>query len=132
MRNRLVLIAIASLAAGSAVIGETASASSLPKLIVGSYSGIEPSVIGFSGDGGNIVGKLKWTWGQTSAVGHGISDIQGCVPNCAEGTETPVKTTITLSMVREGHFTKIVEQRGTERLVGHYESDTWPAGAQQR
>ena len=100
-------------------------------MIAGSYSGIKPRVVGFSADGGNIVGDLKWRWTQTSAVGQGTSDIQGCVPNCAEGTETPVKTTITLSNVEDGHFTKVVEQRSGMRLVGHYGTDTWPQGAEQ-
>lgn len=131
MRSRLALIAMIFPSAGTILIGEATAAPALPKLIVGSYSGIKPETIAFSGDGGNIVGKLTWTWTQTSAVGHGVSDIQGCVPNCAEGTETPVRTTITLSMVQDGHFTKIVEQRGSERLVGRYLTDTWPEGASQ-
>ncbi len=101
----------------------------LPRVIFRDYSGIEPRDVFFSGDGGNIVTGLRWRWNETSAVGHGISDIQGCVPNCASGTQTPVKTTVTFSRPVNGHFTKIVEIRVGERLVGYYDHPSWPEGA---
>jgi hypothetical protein len=138
MRSRLALIALCLAAAGALVTGEATAAPAhmpqpLPKLIVESYSGIKPHVIGFSGDGGNIVTELKWKrWNHTTAVGHGTSDIQGCVPNCAQGSETPVPATVTLSKPRKGHFTKIVEVRAGLTLVGYYGRPSWPEGAQQR
>ena len=103
----------------------------LPRLLAGQYSGIKPREIDFSGDGGNVVAKIKWTrWTQTTAVGNGTSEIQGCVPNCAQGTETPVATSVTLSKPRDGHFTKIIEVRTGHTLIGRYGSATWPEGAQ--
>src|ERR1700722_19243633 len=117
MRRHLIPIAIV-LAGGGAVLTSQATAvpahasASLPKLIAGPYSGIRPRGIFFSGDSGNIVLKIKWTrWTRTTAVGHGTSDIQGCVPSCAQGTETPVAASVTLSQPRHGHFTKVVEVR---------------------
>jgi len=138
MRSRLASIALCLAAAGAMVTAEATAAPAhaaraLPKLIVGSYSGIKPRVIGFSGDGGNIVTKIKWKrWNQTTAVGHGTSDLQGCVPNCAQGSETPVAATVFLSKPRNGHFTKIVEVRAGQTLVGHYRHYSWPEGAQRR
>jgi hypothetical protein len=102
----------------------------LPKLIAGSYSGIKPRDIFFSGDGGNIVTKIKWQrWTQHSAVGHGTSDILNCIPNCAQGTATPVATQVTLSNVRSGHFTKAVEVRAGRTYVAYYGRHSWPGGA---
>ena len=104
----------------------------LPKLIAGSYSGFRPRDVFFSGDAGNIVTKIKWVrWTQTTAVGHGTSNIQGCVPNCAQGTETPVATGVTFSKPRAGHFTKVVEVRAGQTMVGYYGRPAWPEGAQR-
>lgn len=136
--RRIAPLALCLAGFAAIVTGEAAAAPAhrprpLPKLIVGSYAGIRPRVIGFSGDGGNIVTKLRWTrWNQTTAVGHGTSYLQGCVPNCAQGTETPVAATVTLSRARKGHFTKIVEVRAGHTLVGYYGRYSWPEGAQQR
>ncbi len=103
----------------------------VPKLVAGSYSGIKPQDVSFSGDGGNIVTKIRWTrWNQATAVGHGTSNIQGCIPNCAQGSETPVATSVTLSKPRAGHFTKVVEVRTGDNLVGYYGRPSWPEGAQ--
>ena len=46
----------------------------------------------------------------TAAGATGASTIQGCGPDCAEGSETPV-TTITLSVPGNGMFTAIGEIR---------------------
>ena len=103
----------------------------LPKLVAGSYSGIKPRNIDFSGDAGNIAVNLRWKrWSQRSAVGHGTSNILDCIPNCAQGTATPVATTVTLSKPRRGHFTKFVEVRAGHALVGYYGHPAWPENAQ--
>ncbi len=136
--RRLAPIALCLATAAAIVTGEATAAPAhrareLPKLIVGSYSGIKPRVIAFSGDSGNIVTKIRWKrWNQTTAVGHGTSDLQGCVPNCAQGSETPVAASVTLSRPRKGHFTKIVEVRAGHTLVGYYRHSSWPEGALQR
>jgi hypothetical protein len=137
MRRHLALIAL-GLAMALAILTSEATAElahesrALPKLVAGSYSGTKPRDIFFSGDAGNIVTEIKWKrWSQTTAVGHGTSNIQGCIPNCAQGTETPVATIVTFSTPRGGHFTKVVEVRGGHTLVGHYGRPSWPEGAQQ-
>ncbi len=84
----------------------------LPVLTVGSYTGTEPAYIGFSGDAGNVVTSITWaSWTATGATGTGTSNIQGCVPNCAQGSETPVSATITLSDPVGGQFTAYTETR---------------------
>jgi hypothetical protein len=110
------------------------TAASTPVLIAGSYRGRRPRTIGISGDGGNIVTSLRWSrWTTTRATGKGTSDIQGCVPNCAAGTETPVTTSITLSRPVHGYFTKLLERRDgqTETFTytpGHLPNN-WPGDA---
>ena len=110
------------------------TASSTPVLVAGSYRGRRPRTIAISGDGGNIVTGLRWSeWAATRATGKGTSDIQGCVPNCASGTETPVTTSIKLSRPVHGYFTKLTERRDgqTETFTytpGHA-PDNWPSEA---
>lgn len=92
------------------------------------FSGIEPSEIDFSGDAGNVVTDIVWTsWTQTRAVGEGTSELQNCVPNCAQGTDIPVATAITLLEPDGGHFTQIVETRNGLTSDGSYGSQQgWP------
>ena len=137
MRRHLAAIAL-GLAAAVAMLTPEATAApahesrALPKLVAGSYSGIKPRDVYFSGDGGNIVTKIKWNrWTHARAVGHGTSNLQGCVPNCAQGTETPVATSVTFSRPRGGHFTKVVEVRAGQTLVAHYGRPFWPEGARR-
>jgi hypothetical protein len=107
---------------------------STPIFIAGSYHGRRPRDIEISGDGGDIVTGLHWSrWAATRATGKGTSNIQGCVPNCAAGTETPVTTWITLRDPRHGYFTKLIERRDghTETFTytpGHL-PDNWPGDA---
>jgi hypothetical protein len=103
------------------------AATGSPKLILGRWSGIEPSQIDFSADGGNIVTGLLWSaWTKSRALGQGTSDIQSCVPNCAQGTDTPVSTTITLSDPRSGRFTEMTENRNGLTSDYTYGPRTWP------
>jgi hypothetical protein len=103
------------------------AATGSPKLILGRWSGIEPSQIDFSADGGNIVTGLLWSaWTKSRALGQGTSDIQSCVPNCAQGTDTPVSTTITLSDPRRGRFTEMTENRNGLTSDYTYGPRTWP------
>ena len=73
----------------------------------GSYSGIEPSSIHFSGDGGNIpyglvwqswpTGPNGWPGSGATATANGTVDLLGCVPACYDGTKTPTPVTVVLS-----------------------------------
>ena len=131
MRNRITLVAmLLTLAAAMFASQAGASSSRLPKLITSTWSGIRPATIGFSGDGGNIVTRIHWKrWTQTGAVGTGTSDIQNCVPNCAQGKQTPVSTKITFSTPVNGHFTKVIEVRHGITLVARYGRSAWPGSA---
>ncbi len=103
----------------------------LPTVIVGSWTGTKPSNIAFSGDGGNVVTGIKWSlWASAQALGEGTSVIQNCIPNCAQGKNTPVATTIVLSQPQAGHFTRMTESRNGQTIVATYgSSHTWPFSA---
>lgn len=105
-------------------------AGQLPTVILGSYTGTEPKAIYFSGDGGNIVTGIKWSsWTPVSAIGQGTSNVQGCVPSCAQGTNTPVPTTVTFTGAQNGHFTHVSETRNGSVLTASYPSTgDWPEG----
>ena len=93
----------------------------LPLFISGSgqYSGRRPKDIYFSGDAGNIVTRIRWSqWTTSQAVGRGTSNILSCVPNCAQGSATPVPTTVVLSRPSKGHFTFVTERRDRADLHG--------------
>ena len=81
-------------------------------LVVGSYSGMKPAEIAYSGDSTNVVTGMTWgSWTATSATGTGTSDIDSCVPSCAAASPNPVTTTVTLSDPVGGHFTQMSETR---------------------
>lgn len=94
-------------------------AGQVPVLVVSAdgYSGIKPGEIDFSGDGGYIVTGIVWSrWGPHEADGTGTSNIQGCVPDCATGSETPYPDTVVLSDPQGGQFTQVSSTRdGTVR-----------------
>jgi hypothetical protein len=70
----------------------------LLKTSVTGYSGTRPTIIGFSGDGGNIATRIHWaSWGSESAIGYGVVGINNCNPDCASGQVTYQDVTITLS-----------------------------------
>jgi hypothetical protein len=101
-----------------------------PLFIAGSWSGRRPADLFISGDGGNIVTRIHWrAWKRSYAYGVGTSDILGCVPNCASGSATPVRTTITLSHPASGHWTKLLEVRRGQGFTAHYGRTFWPEGA---
>ena len=76
------------------------------------YSGTKPGEVAFSGDAGYIITNINWTsWGPNEADGTGTSDIQGCVPACATGSETPYTDTIVLSDLQGGQFTQVSSTR---------------------
>jgi pimeloyl-ACP methyl ester carboxylesterase len=87
--------------------------SGLPLLVVNrsGYSGTQPSLVTFSGDATFVVQNITWTWGADSATGHGTSIIEGCVPDCAGGSQTPSTATITLSSPQNGQFTQVSVHR---------------------
>jgi serine/threonine protein kinase len=88
------------------------AAPQLPVLTVGSYSGRKPATIAYSGDATNVVTGIQWaSWTPTGATGYGTSDIDSCVPNCAQAPPNYVTTTITLSAAAGGRFTQMTETR---------------------
>jgi serine/threonine protein kinase len=114
----------------SASASATASSSgATPFLVAGNFTGIEPSSISYSADGGDIVSDLTWaSWTAAGATGHGISDIDSCNPNCAQGLKTEVPATITLSDPVNGHYTLMTETRNGITSTYKYPS-VWALGA---
>jgi hypothetical protein len=100
----------------------TTVAGLLPVFLAPGYDGRDPVDIYLSGDAGNIVTNLEWsTWTGVEAVGYGTSNKEGCVPDCAAGTQTPEATTIVLSDPVDGHYTRMAETR-----EGYTEIFTYP------
>ena len=114
---------------------QKATASQKPKAAAGpallvvsavGYSGIRPVYIDFSGDAGDVVTHISWSsWTATRAAGTGTSDVESCVPDCADGSVTAVSTSIVLSDPVNGKFTAIDESRDGSNYTG------WPIGAGQ-
>ena len=105
------------------------SSAALPDLVVGSYSGMRPTEIAYSGDGTNVVTGITWSsWTATGATGTGTSDIDSCVPSCAAASPNNVSTTITLSDPVSGHFTQMTESRNGSTTNYTY-PDTWAQSA---
>jgi hypothetical protein len=123
--------ATATVTQTTTTVVQTTPAGPLPIVIIGSYAGVKPATIDFSGDAGNVVTGISWSvWTTSQATGEGASGIQSCVPNCAQGTTTQVPTTIALSNPQGGHFTHLIETRRGQRLVASYSSKaSWPLSA---
>ena len=84
----------------------------LPTATLGTWTGIEPSFMQFSGDSGNIVSDIDWSsWSTASAVGVGAWGYDNCVPDCAGGIVTDYPATITLSNPSDGRFTELTEDQ---------------------
>ncbi|HME65452.1 MAG TPA: serine/threonine-protein kinase [Streptosporangiaceae bacterium] len=106
-----------------------AASTAVPVLGVGSYSGMRPTEIAYSGDGTNVVTGLTWTsWTATGATGTGTSDIDSCVPSCAAASPDNVSTTITLSDPVNGQFTQMTETRNGSTTSYTYPS-SWAQSA---
>jgi hypothetical protein len=92
------------------------------------WTGMKPSMIGFSGDATNIVTGITWTlWGSDEAVGHGTWGYDSCDPDCASGAVTDYEAIITLSNPVGRQFTALTEQ--TEGPHGFERSFALPAPA---
>ena len=71
---------------------------------------VEPTTIGLSGDGSDIVQDIRWAaWEQSGATGHGTVNIESCTPSCAQGAQTPTPVTIYLNDAVNGKFTLLTE-----------------------
>jgi len=82
----------------------------LPTATLGTWTGIGPRVMQFSGDAGNVVSGITWsTWSGSGASGVGTWGYDDCVPDCARGTVTDYPAAITLSLPSDGRFTRVTE-----------------------
>jgi hypothetical protein len=104
-----------------------------PLFVTSAWTGIKPTSIVLSADGGNVPYDLRWSqWNDHAAIGQGLVGVESCNPDCAQGTTTPAPVRITLSGVRHGHYTYIAESisglpdptRGSGPITGG-----WPFGA---
>jgi len=58
----------------------------------------EPTQIFTTGDGSGYLKNLTWSgWGQPTAQGTGVLEVDNCTPNCAQGTFTGYPATVTLT-----------------------------------
>jgi serine/threonine protein kinase len=58
----------------------------------------EPAQIVTTGDGSGYLKNLTWSgWGQPTAQGTGVLEVDNCTPNCAQGTYTGYPATVTLT-----------------------------------
>lgn len=79
-------------------------------ITIGAWTGVKPQTIWFSGDSGNVVTNIVWSsWSPSTGVGQGSWNYDNCVPDCAQGTETPYSATITVSNPSSGQFTQLTE-----------------------
>jgi hypothetical protein len=97
------------------VTGRTASA--LPTVTFGRYTGREPSAIVLNpADSNGTVQDIHWTsWTATGASG--------------EGTLNTVPTKVTLSSPVNGQFTRIGETTNGNLVIQGYSDNDWPIGA---
>jgi hypothetical protein len=90
------------------------------------FNGIEPVVMYFSNDDGNVVLGITWSsWTSGQATGSGTWDYEDCLPDCADGSQTPYPATIQLSQPINGVFTSMTET--TSGPDGSIDSYTYPS-----
>lgn len=103
-----------------------AAGSSTPELSFNNITSRKPATLAFSGDAGNVVQDIDWTsWTATGAIGKGISYLQSCVPNCAQGAHTKVSAQVTLADPVNGRFTRMTETRAGSTMVMTYKNGIW-------
>ena len=110
--------------------GAAASQPAAVALVAPGYSGIRPSAIQFSADGGDVVTGIRWSsWGSRTATGRGTVGWDNCVPNCAEGLTVAVPATVTLSAPdTRGEWTVATETEHG-RTITFTRSGHWVQGA---
>jgi hypothetical protein len=114
-------------AAGAAWFqGAAASQPATVALVTPGFSGVRPSAIQFSADGGDVVTGIHWSsWGNRTATGTGTVGRDDCTPNCAEGRTSYVPARITLSQPNaRGEWTVVSEsvlgRTTTFSMSGHW------------
>jgi hypothetical protein len=122
MRRSLTLLLVAT--ATVTLAGSALAAGTLPRLLGNNLKGpsqllVRPAQIIYTGDGSGILGgfdggkgkgfgHLHWTrWTTGSAFGHGADWIDGCRPDCADGTYTGHAATVNAFAPSAGHFTRL-------------------------
>lgn len=123
MRRSLIALLVAT-AAIAALTGSAVAQGTVPTLLGNAPEGatkllVRPAQIVYTGDGsgilggfdggkGNGFGHLKWThWTTGSAFGHGADWVNGCRPDCADGTYTAHSATVNAFRPRGGRFTRL-------------------------
>jgi hypothetical protein len=106
--------------------GAAASQPATVALVTPGFSGVRPSAIQFSADGGDVVTGIHWSsWGSRTATGRGTVGWDNCTPNCAEGTTSYGPAIVTLSAPdAHGEWTVVTEtehgRTTTFSLSGHW------------
>jgi len=111
----------------------------LPVLAMQHWTGIEPASLSFGGAADVTVFAIIWrSWGHHQATGTGITNVNDCNPDCADGTITTYSASITLSQPVHGRFTVLTEvindaMTGAVTVapttaIFRYGSAEWPVG----
>jgi hypothetical protein len=110
--------------------GAAASQPATVALVAPGFSGVRPSAIQFSLDGGDVVTGIHWSsWGGRTATGAGTVGRDDCTPNCAEGRTSYVPARITLSQPNaQGQWT-MVSETVQGRTTTFTRSGHWLQGA---
>jgi hypothetical protein len=83
------------------------------------YMEVRPNQITDSGDGSGYVKDLVWSnWGGPEATATGVQEINGCSPNCAQGSYVGYAATVTLAGLKaygtglEAYSTIVIQAPG--------------------
>jgi serine/threonine-protein kinase len=90
----------------------------------------EPVQIVTTGDGSGFLKDLTWSgWGQPTAQGTGLLEVDNCTPNCAQGTYTGYHATVTLTRLTPyGHGNEAYADMTVTAPGSPYQPDHFTSG----
>jgi hypothetical protein len=90
----------------------------------------EPAQIVTTGDGSEFLKDLTWSgWGQPTAQGTGLLEVDNCTPNCAQGTYTGYHATVTLTRLTPyGHGNEAYADMTVTAPGSPYQPDHFTSG----
>jgi hypothetical protein len=83
----------------------------------------QPQSISLSGDGSINLGSITWSgWGSATATGHGTAYINSCQPSCAQGTQSRVPVTVTVTSLQPWNTGQAYDDMSITGLPQSYQS----------